>query len=187
MAKQGNIGVTSENIFPIIKKFLYSDHEIFLRELVSNAVDATQKLKTLASVGEFKGELGDLTVQVSFDDKIIKISDRGIGMTAEEIDKYINQIAFSGAEEFVEKYINFFSIGLSNILLTFDINNIIISGNLAKYIEKYQQDILKNIQKNIFFKNYPLNILCSNLNERSSILGAALIPISDFFNLVNSD
>ncbi|MCF2627958.1 ROK family protein [Fusobacterium mortiferum] len=84
-------------------------------------------------------------------------------------------------------YINFFSIGLSNILLTFDINNIIISGNLAKYIEKYQQDILKNIQKNIFFKNYPLNILCSNLNERSSILGAALIPISDFFNLVNSD
>ena len=96
MAKQGNIGVTSENIFPIIKKFLYSDHEIFLRELVSNAVDATQKLKTLASVGEFKGELGDLTVQVSFDDKIIKISDRGIGMTAEEIDKYINQIAFAG-------------------------------------------------------------------------------------------
>ena len=86
MAKQGNIGVTSENIFPIIKKFLYSDHEIFLRELVSNAVDATQKLKTLASVGEFKGELGDLTVQVSFDDKIIKISDRRIGMTAEEID-----------------------------------------------------------------------------------------------------
>ena len=100
MAKQGNIGVTSENIFPIIKKFLYSDHEIFLRELVSNAVDATQKLKTLASVGEFKGELGDLTVHVSFDSNTIKISDRGIGMTAEEIDKYINQIAFSGAEEF---------------------------------------------------------------------------------------
>lgn len=83
MAKQGNIGVTSENIFPIIKKFLYSDHEIFLRELVSNAVDATQKLKTLASVGEFKGELGDLTVHVSFDSNTIKISDRGIGMTAE--------------------------------------------------------------------------------------------------------
>lgn len=94
-SKQGNIGVTSENIFPIIKKFLYSDHEIFLRELVSNAVDATQKLKTLSSVGEFKGELGDLTVQVKFDDKTITISDRGIGMTAEEIDKYINQIAFS--------------------------------------------------------------------------------------------
>ena len=105
-SKQGNIGVTSENIFPIIKKFLYSDHEIFLRELVSNAVDATQKLKTLSSVGEFKGELGDLTVQVKFDDKTITISDRGIGMTAEEIDKYINQIAFSGAEEFVEKYKN---------------------------------------------------------------------------------
>ncbi len=106
MNKNGNIGVTSENIFPIIKKFLYSDHEIFLRELVSNAVDATQKLKTLSSVGEFKGELGDLTVHVKFDDSTITISDRGLGMTAEEIDKYINQIAFSGAEEFVEKYKN---------------------------------------------------------------------------------
>lgn len=106
MNKNGNIGVTSENIFPIIKKFLYSDHEIFLRELVSNAVDATQKLKTLASVGEFKGDLGDLTVHVNFDENTITISDRGIGMTAEEIDKYINQIAFSGAEEFVEKYKN---------------------------------------------------------------------------------
>jgi len=106
MAKQGNIGVTSENIFPIIKKFLYSDHEIFLRELISNAVDATQKLKTLSSVGEFKGELGDLTIRVEFDENKITISDRGIGMTAEEIDKYINQIAFSGAEEFVEKYKN---------------------------------------------------------------------------------
>ena len=106
MNAKGNIGVTSENIFPIIKKFLYSDHEIFLRELVSNAVDATQKLKTLASVGEFKGEMGDLTVRVKFDDNTITISDRGIGMTAEEIDKYINQIAFSGAEEFVKKYKN---------------------------------------------------------------------------------
>ena len=104
MAKQGNIGVTSENIFPIIKKFLYSDHEIFLRELVSNAVDATQKLKTLASVGEFKGELGDLTVHVSFDSNTIKISDRGIGMTADEVDRYINQIAFSGVNDFMEKY-----------------------------------------------------------------------------------
>jgi len=102
--KQGNIGVTSQDIFPIIKKFLYSDHEIFLREIVSNAIDATQKLKTLASVGEFKGELGDLTVRVSFDDKCIKVSDRGIGMTADEIDKFINQIAFSGAEEFLDKY-----------------------------------------------------------------------------------
>ena len=104
--KKGNIGVTTENIFPIIKKFLYSDHEIFLRELVSNAVDASQKLKTLASIGEFKGELGDLTVQVKLDkeNKTITISDRGIGLTAEEVDKYINQIAFSGANDFLEKY-----------------------------------------------------------------------------------
>lgn len=103
---QGNIGVTSENIFPVIKKFLYSDHDIFLRELVSNAVDATQKLKTLASVGEFKGDLGNLQVNVRVDKdaKTITISDRGVGMTAEEIDKYINQIAFSGAEEFLDKY-----------------------------------------------------------------------------------
>ncbi|MDR0845062.1 MAG: molecular chaperone HtpG [Tannerella sp.] len=106
MATQGNIGVTSENIFPVIKKFLYSDHEIFLRELVSNAIDATQKLKTLASVGEFKGELGDLTVRIRIEDGKLIVSDRGVGMTAEEIDKYINQIAFSGAEEFVEKYKN---------------------------------------------------------------------------------
>jgi molecular chaperone HtpG len=106
--QEGKIGVTTENIFPIIKKFLYSDHEIFLRELVSNAVDATQKLKTLASLGEFKGELGDLTVRINLDkkEKTLTISDRGIGMTEEEIDKYINQIAFSGAEEFLEKYKN---------------------------------------------------------------------------------
>ena len=105
---KGNIGVTSANIFPVIKKFLYSDHEIFLRELVSNAVDATQKLKTLASVGEYKGELGDLTVRIAINKKkgTLTISDRGIGMTAEEIEKYINQIAFSGAEEFLEKYKN---------------------------------------------------------------------------------
>jgi molecular chaperone HtpG len=102
----GHIGVTTENIFPIIKKFLYSDHEIFLRELVSNAVDATQKLKTLASVGEFKNELGDLTVRISVDEKkkTLKISDRGIGMTAGEIEKYINQIAFSSANDFLDKY-----------------------------------------------------------------------------------
>ncbi len=104
MAKVGHIGVTTDNIFPVIKKFLYSDHEIFLRELVSNAVDATQKIKTLSSVGEFKGELGDVAVRVSYDDNIITISDRGIGMTADEIEKYINQIAFSSAEEFLEKY-----------------------------------------------------------------------------------
>ena len=102
--QKGNIGVTTENIFPIIKKFLYSDHEIFLRELVSNAVDATQKLKTLASKGEFKGELGDLTIQVKVDKETITISDHGLGLTAEEIDKYINQIAFSGANDFLAKY-----------------------------------------------------------------------------------
>lgn len=104
--QKGNIGVTTENIFPIIKKFLYSDHEIFLRELVSNAVDATQKLKTYASKGDFKGELGDLTIHVKVDkdNGTITISDRGIGLTAEEIEKYINQIAFSGANDFLEKY-----------------------------------------------------------------------------------
>ena len=104
--QKGNIGVTTENIFPIIKKFLYSDHEIFLRELVSNAVDATQKLKTLAATGDFKGELGDLTIHVSVNKEqgTITISDRGLGLTAEEIDKYINQIAFSGANDFLEKY-----------------------------------------------------------------------------------
>ncbi len=104
--QKGNIGVTTENIFPVIKKFLYSDHEIFLRELVSNAVDASQKLRTFASVGEFKGEIGDLTVKVSLGKDTITISDRGIGLTAEEIDKYINQIAFSGANDFLEKYQN---------------------------------------------------------------------------------
>ena len=103
---KGNIGVTSENIFPVIKKFLYSDHEIFLRELVSNAIDATQKLKTLSSVGDFKGELGDLSVRIRIEDGKLIVSDRGIGMTVEEIERYINQIAFSGAEEFVQKYQN---------------------------------------------------------------------------------
>ena len=106
MKETGNISIHTENIFPIIKKFLYSDHEIFLRELVSNAVDATQKIKRLSSIGEFNGELGELKVKISFDKdkKTITISDNGIGMTAEEIKKYINQIAFSGATEFVEKY-----------------------------------------------------------------------------------
>ena len=106
VAEKGTISINTENIFPIIKKFLYSDHEIFLRELVSNAVDATQKLKKLASMGEFDGELGDLTIQVSIDKdaKTITISDKGIGMNAEDIKKYINQIAFSGAKEFLEKY-----------------------------------------------------------------------------------
>ena len=103
---QGKIGVTTENIFPVIKKFLYSDHEIFLRELVANAVDATQKLKAAANIGEFKGELGDLTIRISVDEQAntLTITDRGIGMTEEEVDKYINQIAFSSAGEFLEKY-----------------------------------------------------------------------------------
>ena len=111
--KNGKIGVTTENIFPVIKKFLYSEHEIFLRELISNAVDATQKLKTLSSIGEMKGELGDLTIRVAADKekKTLTVTDRGVGMTAEEVDKYINQIAFSGAEEFMEKYKNQAIIG----------------------------------------------------------------------------
>lgn len=106
--QKGTIGVTTDNIFPVIKKFLYSDHEIFLREVISNAVDATQKLKTLSSVGEYKGELGNMDVHVSIDKEAgtLTISDHGVGMTAEEIEKYINQIAFSGAEEFLEKYKN---------------------------------------------------------------------------------
>ncbi|MFN3839564.1 MAG: ATP-binding protein, partial [Cyclobacteriaceae bacterium] len=104
--EKGTISINTENIFPIIKKFLYSDHEIFLRELVSNAVDATQKLKKLASLGEYTEELGDLKIEVSFDKKkkTITVSDKGIGMTADEIKKYINQIAFSGATEFIEKF-----------------------------------------------------------------------------------
>ena len=104
--QKGNIGVTTENIFPVIKKFLYSDHDIFIREIVSNAVDASQKLKTLASKGELKEEAGDLTVRVAIDKEAgtLTVSDRGIGMTEEEIEKYINQIAFSGANDFLDKY-----------------------------------------------------------------------------------
>ena len=126
---KGNIGVTSNNIFPVIKKFLYSDHEIFLRELISNAVDATQKLKTLASVGDFKGELGDLTVRVFIDKdkKTLTVRDRGIGMTSEEVDKFINEIAFSGAEEFVNKYkdkaeaiIGHFGLGFYSVFMVSD-------------------------------------------------------------------
>jgi molecular chaperone HtpG len=106
MQEKGTISIHTENIFPIIKKFLYSDNEIFLRELVSNAVDATQKVKRLATLGQYKGELGDVTIEVSFDKdkKTITVSDKGLGMTGEEIKKYINQIAFSGATEFVEKF-----------------------------------------------------------------------------------
>src|SRR5659263_466894 len=103
---KGKIGVTSDNLFPIIKKFLYSDHDIFLREIVSNAVDATQKLKTVATAGKYKGNVDDLKVRVSVDKeaKTVTVSDNGIGMTAEEIEKFINQIALSGANEFIEKY-----------------------------------------------------------------------------------
>src|SRR5580704_2223136 len=106
MQEKGTISIHTENIFPIIKKFLYSDHEIFLRELVSNAVDATQKIKRLALSGQYNGELGDLKIEIAFDEKAktITISDHGLGMTADEIKKYINQIAFSGATEFVEKF-----------------------------------------------------------------------------------
>src|SRR5258708_4838283 len=104
--QKGSIRVQTENIFPIIKKFLYSDHDIFIRELVSNAVDATQKLKTLSSLGEAKGELGELGIDIQLDveNKTITISDKGVGMTADEVDKYLNQVAFSGAEEFLKKY-----------------------------------------------------------------------------------
>src|SRR5580693_1713166 len=106
MQEKGTISIHTENIFPIIKKFLYSDHEIFLRELISNAVDASQKLKTLSSMGEAKGEIGDLPIHVKLDKeaKTLTISDKGIGMTSEEVDKYLNQVALSGAEEFVNKY-----------------------------------------------------------------------------------
>ncbi len=140
MAK-GSIGVTSDNIFPVIKKFLYSDHEIFLRELVSNAVDATQKLKTLASVGEFKGELGDMKVYITLDKKkgTLTISDRGIGMTAEEIDKYINQIAFSGAEEFVEKYKNDANAIIGHFGLGF-YSSFMVSKKVEIFTQSYKSD-----------------------------------------------
>ena len=116
--QKGSIRVQTENIFPIIKKFLYSEHDIFLRELVSNAVDATQKLKTLSSIGEAKGELGDLRIDVKIDaeKKTVTISDQGIGMTTEEVDKYLNQVAFSSAEEFLEKYKGQNEAALSGIL-----------------------------------------------------------------------
>ena len=125
--QKGQIRVHTENIFPIIKKFLYSDHDIFLRELISNAVDATQKVKTLSSIGEAKGELGDLRIDVVLDakEKTLSIIDRGIGMTAEEVDKYINQVAFSSAEDFLEKYkdaniIGHFGLGFYSAFMVSD-------------------------------------------------------------------
>jgi len=138
---KGNIGVTSANIFPVIKKFLYSDHEIFLRELVSNAVDATQKLKTLASVGEFKGELGELKVYVNIDKKkgTLTISDRGIGMNADEIERYINQIAFSGAEEFLEKYKNDAQAIIGHFGLGF-YSSFMVSKKVEIYTQSYREN-----------------------------------------------
>ncbi len=139
--QKGNIGVTTENIFPVIKKFLYSDHEIFLREMVSNAIDATQKMKTLQEKGEFKGELGDLTVRVSLDtDKgTITISDHGIGMTEEEIDKYINQIAFSGVSDFLEKYKD----NVNNIIGHFGLgfySSFMVSKKVEIVTKSYKED-----------------------------------------------
>lgn len=139
--QKGKIGVTTENIFPIIKKFLYSDHEIFLRELVSNAVDATQKLKTLANMGDFKGELGDMTIRVSLDKKkkTLTISDQGIGMTESEVDKYINQIAFSSAEDFLTKYKN----QANNIIGHFGLgfySSFMVSEKVEIHTRSYQED-----------------------------------------------
>ena len=141
--QKGSIRVQTENIFPIIKKFLYSDHEIFLRELISNAVDASQKLKTLSSLGEAKGEIGELSIQVRLDKdaKTITISDKGIGMTAEEVDKYLNQVALSGAEEFVNKYkgqnenaiIGKFGLGFYSAFM--------VSNKVEVFTKSYNEDL----------------------------------------------
>ncbi|MBO7724211.1 MAG: molecular chaperone HtpG [Paludibacteraceae bacterium] len=141
MAQKGNIGVTSENIFPVIKKFLYSDHEIFLRELISNAVDATQKLKTLSSVGEYKGELDDLKVEVLINSKegTLTIRDKGVGMTSEEIDRYINQIAFSGAEEFLEKYKDDANAIIGHFGLGF-YSSFMVSKKVEIFTKSYKED-----------------------------------------------
>lgn len=137
----GKIGVTTENIFPIIKKFLYSDHEIFLRELISNAVDATQKLKTMATVGDYKGEMGDTTVRVSVDKKkkTITVSDRGIGMTKEEVDKYLNQIAFSSANEFLDKYKDQSGAIIGHFGLGF-YSSFMVSDKVEVITKSYQED-----------------------------------------------
>ena len=139
--QKGNIGVTTENIFPVIKKFLYSDHEIFLREMVSNAVDATQKLKTLAQTGDFKGELGDLTVHINVDEKAktLTISDHGIGMTEEEIDKYINQIAFSGVTDFLDKYKDQANAIIGHFGLGF-YSSFMVSDKVEIITKSYQND-----------------------------------------------
>ena len=139
--QKGKIDVTTENIFPIIKKFLYSDHEIFLRELISNAVDATQKLRTFASLGEFKGELGDQTIHVELDNKkkTLKVTDRGIGMTSEEVEKYINQIAFSSAEEFLSKYKNQGSAIIGHFGLGF-YSAFMVSNKVEVITKSYKDD-----------------------------------------------
>ena len=140
--QKGNIRVQTENIFPIIKKFLYSEHDIFLRELVSNAVDATQKIKTLSSIGEAKGELGELRIDVKIDAeaKTLTISDKGVGMSGSEVDKYLNQVAFSGAEEFLQKYkgqnegniIGHFGLGFYSSFM--------VSDKVEVITKSYQQD-----------------------------------------------
>src|SRR6201989_3548252 len=141
--QKGSIRVQTENIFPIIKKFLYSEHDIFVRELISNAVDATQKLKTLSSLGEAKGEIGDLGIAIKIDKekKTLTISDDGIGMTEEEVDKYLNQVAFSGAEEFLEKYkgqneaniIGHFGLGFYSSFM--------VSDKVEVFTKSYKQDV----------------------------------------------
>ena len=149
MAQKGNIGVTTENIFPVIKKFLYSDHEIFLREMVSNAVDATQKLKTLAERGDFKGELGDLTVRVSLDTEkgTLTISDRGIGMTEEEINKYINQIAFSGVTDFLDKYKDNANAIIGHFGLGFYSSFMVNMDTTVRGIQMEEDDIVRIIKE----------------------------------------
>ena len=139
--QKGKIGVSSENIFPIIKKFLYSDHEIFLRELISNSVDATKKLKTISNVGDFKGKLGDLTIRVKVDKKknTLTVSDQGIGMTADEIEKYINQIAFSSAEEFLEKYKNQENAMIGHFGLGF-YSSFMVSDKVEIYSKSYKRN-----------------------------------------------
>src|ERR1700757_4471833 len=139
MEEKGTISIHTENIFPIIKKFLYSDHEIFIRELVSNAVDATQKLNTLSSLGEVKGETGntDITISIDKEKKTLTISDNGVGMTAEEVDKFINQVAFSGAEEFLDKYkdaniIGHFGLGFYSAFM--------VSDKVEIYTKSYKED-----------------------------------------------
>ena len=140
--EKGKIGVTTENIFPIIKKFLYSDHEIFLRELVSNATDAIQKLKTLSSAGEFKGELGELQVKIAVDPKkkTITVSDNGIGMSAEEIDKYLNQIAFSSANEFLDRYKDQTSVLIGHFGLGF-YSSFMVSDKVQVISKSYLDDV----------------------------------------------